>query len=187
MPLKPYPELKKECVRKAIQCSGMVFAVLGKTGGILLCVAVVFELVHMILFSKGGLPAWRWLRSFGERALRLDPGPLFLAIGTAPVLLFVSPPWSLAIVALPFLADSAAAVAGILADGPRLPGSSRKTVAGSAMFFLVATAVGFLAGIRFHQATALGLVGVAVEWGSPRGSDNLLLPLAGVLTMWALS
>jgi dolichol kinase len=165
----------------------MAFAMLGRTGGIILLVAVCVELVHLAFIGKGGLPVWRRLRSFGERTARFDPGPLFLALGAAPVLLFVDPPWSLAIVALPSLADSAAAVVGLSAGGPRLPGSSSKTVVGSATFFLVATTVGVLVGIRLHEAAVLGIVGVVVEWVSPRGSDNLLLPLAGLLTMCLLS
>jgi dolichol kinase len=180
-------DLRRECGRKMIQCTGMAFAVLGRAGGLLLCAAIVLELLHRLRLRSGGLPVWRRLRSLGERSVSFDPGPLYLAVGIAPVLLFVSPPWSLAIVALPSLADSAAAIAGLLTGGPRLPGSTRKTVAGSATFLLVATAVGLVLGIPSFQATSLGIVGMIVEWASPRGTDNLLLSAAGVLTMVAFS
>ena len=166
-----------------IQCTGMLFAVLGRLGGVLLFAAIVLELAHRLRLKRGGLPVWRRLRSLGERGAAFDPGPLYLAVGIAPVLLFVSSPWSLAIAALPSLADSAAAMAGLVIDGPRLPGSSRKTIAGSAMFFLVATAAGMVVGISLFHAVVLGIVGVIVEWASPRGTDNLLLAAAGVLTM----
>jgi dolichol kinase len=165
----------------------MIFAVLGKAGGVLLCVAIGLDLLHRARLGRGGLPLWRQLRSLGERASGFDPGPLYLAVGMAPVLLFVSPPWSLAIVALTALADSAAAVVGLLADGPRLPGSTRKTLAGSATFLLVAAGFGLLAGIPPFQAMTLGFVGMLVEWASPRGTDNVLLPAAGVLTMVVVS
>jgi dolichol kinase len=180
-------DLRRECVRKIIQSTGMVFAVLGRLGGALLLVAILLELVHRIRLKRGGLPVWRQLRSLGERGAGFDPGPFYLAVGIAPVLLFVSPPWSLAIAALPSLADSAAALVGLLADGPKLPGSSRKTIAGSATFFVVATVVSLLVGIPPVQATTLGCVGVIIEWASPRGTDNLLLSAAGILTLVVFS
>jgi phytol kinase len=66
----------------------------------------------------------------------------------------------------------------------RAPGGKQKSFEGSAIVALAATAGAFVAAFLFgvslpvHVAVGLGLVAAATEAFSPRGTDNLLIPVA---------
>lgn len=66
----------------------------------------------------------------------------------------------------------------------RAPGGKRKSFEGSAVVALGATAGALVAGLVFgvslpvHAALAVGLVAAVTEALSPRGTDNLLIPVA---------
>lgn len=180
------PDLRLELRRKAIQALGLAFVPFGTRGAAALAVLLAMELAHLGAVSRGGLPGWRGLRRIGERPggspHRLDPGPLMLAAGIALVLVAVRGAWAWALVSQPCLADSAAALAGGAVRGPRWP-RSRKTVAGSLAFAATSALAARAAGMPLSPALLLAGVGAVVEASAPHGSDNLLLPLAG-LAVW---
>jgi dolichol kinase len=66
----------------------------------------------------------------------------------------------------------------------RAPGGKRKSLEGSFVVLLAATAGALVAALvfhvalPFHVALALGLVAAVTEAASPRGTDNLLIPAA---------
>lgn len=178
------PALRLELGRKAIQALGLAFVPFGRIGAMALLSLAAVDVLHLKRHSRGGLPLWRRVRRVGERSSQRDIGPLFLALGAAPVLFLVRGPWAWAILAQPFLADSSAALIGHWAGGPLVPGTG-KTMAGSASFFAVAALFALMVGLSLPASLLLAGLGMIAEAYAPCGLDNLLVPLAG-LSLWYL-
>jgi dolichol kinase len=176
------PMLRRELRRKLMQAAGLVFVPFGRAGALALVALIALDVVHLALRRSTGLPGWRRIRQLGERGKERDIGPILLAAGAAIVLVAVRDRWAWAVLCQLFLADSAAAVAGMSMDGPRWPRTHR-TLAGSAVFFVIAGIVPLALGMNLSSAVTLAAVGTIVEAYSPRGFDNLLIPLAG-LGVW---
>ncbi len=173
-----------ETRRKSLQILGMAFVPFQHWGAYALVILVLIDTIHLVRRPEG-IPIWRKLRALGEQGKERDWGPLLLAAGAALVLFLVPPPWSWAICSMAFIGDALAAVCGKALGGPRMPLHTEKTLAGSVACLTAVWATATLAGLGLTQAVSLSFIAAVVEWLAPRGWDNLLLPLSG-LVVWML-
>jgi len=174
---------QSEAERKAIQILGMVFVPFGMWGAIALVLLILIDTVHLLGTRR--IPIWRDLRALGEQGAGRDHGPILLALGGAVVLFIVPQPWSWGICSMAFVGDGMAAVIGKAVGGPYTPFKPDKTIAGALSCAVTIAAVSFIAGIPCFSSLLLAATGMCVEYLSPSGTDNVLLPLSGI-GVWAV-
>lgn len=114
---------------------------------------------------------------FRPREARRPSGATWLAVGYALAALL---PWpgALAGILVGGLADPAASLVG-----GRWGRGAHKSTAGSAGFFVIATAALSASGVRFPLACIGGAATALVERFSGPVDDNLLVPIAAALVM----
>ena len=183
MPPVEHAGWQTEAERKAIQVLGMVFVPFGIWGAIALVLLIVVDTIHLL--GPWSLPIWRDLRSLGEQGAGRDHGPILLALGGAVVLFIVPQPWSWGICSMAFVGDGMAAVIGKAVGGPYTPFRPDKTIAGALSCAAAIAVVSFIAGIPWFSSLLLAATGMCVEYLSPGGTDNVLLPFSGI-GVWAV-
>ena len=161
----------------------MVFVPFGMWGAIALVLLIIIDTIHLL--GPWRVPIWEDLRALGEQGEGRDHGPILLALGGAIVLFIVPQPWSWAICSMAFVGDCMAAVIGKAVGGPNAPFRSDKTIAGAVSCAVAIATVSVIAGLPWFSLILLSATGMCIEYLSPAGTDNVLLPVSGI-GVWAV-
>ena len=168
--------------------------------GILLMLVFYFEIEPIsvtlqMLMILGGILAICVVETFRENALShlmfklerngatLGFGALWLTLGSLVAVSFLKTPGVLAVFSAIFIGDPVATIVGINFGGMKLPWNRRKSVIGSAAYFVVTAGVSALF-IAPNYAILIGLVGALVESLRIKIDDNLSVSI--VLTAMLL-
>lgn len=172
-----------ELLRKFVHI-GVVALLLG-IGLVLGSIAVVAASAG--LFVLFGVVRLLRLKTPLHNVPRISYGDLFLPIGIALAALMTLPgeprvfAFALATLAL---ADTAATLVGRRTTwGAFRPWGERKTVAGTVAFVAVALAIGLATNVPFSAAAVAASCAAVAEVCSPRGSDNITIPVVMVLVL----
>jgi dolichol kinase len=178
-------EIRREIVRKSLHLPGLLIPVAGQFHpwltliGVLLVSSLYLLSEQLRRTQKNPLPVFGVLTQKLTRNGRVDPAPVFLALGLGFSAFFL--PWraALAGAVLVCVCDGIAAVVGMRWGRRHWPWGP-KTLLGSTAFFLAALVL-LLPILRWEGALVTALAGTVLESLSIKGIDNFLLPIVGGL------
>lgn len=150
---------------------------------IFLAVFLAAGSMMIVLMSQGWrLPVVQWFEDKFEREDVRFPGygAFWFVVGALLIAIFLQSTDEIAAALLVLAAgDSAATIFGVLGKH-RLPHNRKKTVEGSAAFFVFSLSACIFVG---WTAVALAALGTAVEGLDVPADDNLLIPIALIIVL----
>ncbi len=144
---------------------------------LLMILGGIFVIAATEIFNKNAIG--RSIYRFERNGASLGHGALWLAMGSLFAVSFLSTPNVIAVFAAIFIGDPVATIAGIYSKGPKLPYNRKKSVVGTAAYFIVASAIAFI--FIGAAGVLVGLVGAIVEGLKTKIDDNFSVSV--VLTL----